>query len=82
MKPRTRAKIEELVEAGWKFDADAWKASCERHAADTTYDAELVGVGYGPAPRPPNYGTSPATHARTLSTARMCRLSARKCAKP
>ena len=29
---RTRKKIEMKLEAGWKFDAEKWKASCDRHA--------------------------------------------------
>ena len=32
MKPRTREKIEELLNAGWKFDATLWAESQERHA--------------------------------------------------
>jgi len=43
MKPRTREKIVELLDAGWKFDPELWKASAERHAGDAAYDPELVG---------------------------------------
>ena len=32
MKPRTREKIEELLNAGWTFDAELWKDSQARHA--------------------------------------------------
>ena len=32
MKPRTREKIEFLLNAGWKFDAKMWKDSQARHA--------------------------------------------------
>merc|ERR1711965_566230 len=32
MKPRTRTKIEELLDAGWNFDATLWAESQERHA--------------------------------------------------
>ena len=28
----TRRKIEAKLDAGWKFDAETWKKSCERHA--------------------------------------------------
>ena len=31
MKPRTREKIEFLLNAGWKFDAKMWKDSQARH---------------------------------------------------
>merc|ERR1712028_211829 len=31
--PKTRKKIEVLLEAGWKFDQIKWDESCERHAA-------------------------------------------------
>jgi len=30
--PKTRKKIEMKLDAGWTFDADKWKASCDRHA--------------------------------------------------
>ena len=32
LKPKTRKKIEMKLEGGWTFDADKWKASCDRHA--------------------------------------------------
>ena len=32
MKPRTRAKIEGLLNAGWQFDPELWSKSQERHA--------------------------------------------------
>ena len=32
LKPKTRKKIEEKLDGGWKFDAEKWKASAERHA--------------------------------------------------
>ena len=32
LKPKTRRKIEEKLDAGWKFDAEAWAASVARHA--------------------------------------------------
>jgi Ca2+-binding EF-hand superfamily protein len=32
LKPKTRRKIEEKLDAGWKFDKAAWDASCARHA--------------------------------------------------
>jgi len=32
LKPQTRRKIEAKLDAGWKFDAETWKKSCERHA--------------------------------------------------
>ena len=32
LKPKTRKKIEQKLEAGWTFDAEKWKASCDRHA--------------------------------------------------
>ena len=31
LKPKTRKKIEQKLEAGWKFDAEAWAASQARH---------------------------------------------------
>ena len=30
--PKTRRKIEEKLDAGWKFDAEAWAASVARHS--------------------------------------------------
>ena len=30
--PKARAKIEEKLVAGWKFDAKLWAESCERHS--------------------------------------------------
>jgi len=30
--PGTRAKIEEKLDAGWRFDKDLWEASQARHA--------------------------------------------------
>ena len=30
--PKTRRKIEEKLDAGWKFDKAAWEASVARHA--------------------------------------------------
>ena len=30
--PKTRKKIEMKLEAGWKFDKDAWDASVARHS--------------------------------------------------
>ena len=30
--PKTRKKIEMKLAAGWTFDAEKWKASCDRHA--------------------------------------------------
>ena len=30
--PKTRRKIEEKLDAGWKFDAEAWAKSVARHA--------------------------------------------------
>ena len=30
--PKTLAKIEKLIADGWKFDAEKWKTSVERHA--------------------------------------------------
>ena len=32
LKPKTRKKIEEKLDGGWKFDVEKWKASAERHA--------------------------------------------------
>jgi len=43
MKPRTRAKIEELIDAGWKFDEKLWLESQERHAGDEPFDTAKVG---------------------------------------
>ena len=34
LNPKTRKKIEEKLDAGWKFDKDAWDASAERHKDD------------------------------------------------
>merc|ERR1712196_681765 len=31
LKPKTRRKIEMILEGGWKFDAEAWAASVARH---------------------------------------------------
>ena len=31
LKPKTRRKIEQKLEEGWKFDAEAWAKSVERH---------------------------------------------------
>ena len=39
LKPRTRAKIEELLDAGWKFDEKLWLESQERHKDDPAFDA-------------------------------------------
>ena len=33
LKPKTRKKIEEKLDGGWKFDEATWKASVERHNA-------------------------------------------------
>lgn len=33
--PATRKKIEAKLDAGWKFDLSAWKASLARHGRDT-----------------------------------------------
>merc|ERR1711959_213308 len=32
LKPKTRRKIELKLDEGWKFDAETWKKSVERHA--------------------------------------------------
>ena len=32
--PKTRKKIEDQLDAGWKFDAELWAASQERHKDD------------------------------------------------
>ena len=42
MKPRTRETLEALLDAGWKFDPELWKASAERHAGDEAFDAAKV----------------------------------------
>merc|ERR1711990_254371 len=34
LKPKTRKKIEEKLDAGWTFDAEKWDASVARHASD------------------------------------------------
>ena len=31
LKPKTRRKIEQKLEEGWKFDAESWAKSVERH---------------------------------------------------
>jgi len=31
LKPKTRLKIEEKLDGGWKFDKDKWDASLARH---------------------------------------------------
>ena len=43
LKPRTREKIEALLDAGWKFDAKLWLESQERHKDDPPYDLTKVG---------------------------------------
>ena len=35
---KTRKKIEVALDGGWKFDAEAWAASVERHKNDPPYD--------------------------------------------
>ena len=32
LKPKTRAKIEEKLAGGWKFEPELWKASVDRHS--------------------------------------------------
>lgn len=39
LKPKTRKKIEQKLEEGWKFDAEAWAASVARHKK---YDMAVV----------------------------------------
>ena len=34
LKPKTRKKIEQKLEAGWTFDPAKWAESCERHKDD------------------------------------------------
>ena len=34
LKPKTRKKIEQKLEGGWKFDKEKWDASIERHKGD------------------------------------------------
>ena len=34
-----REKLDEFVNGGWEFDANAWEASVARHAKDAPYDA-------------------------------------------
>jgi Ca2+-binding EF-hand superfamily protein len=36
--PSTRKKIEELLDAGWKFEPEKWEASMKRHANDPPFD--------------------------------------------